>query len=242
MIRILALSLALLFSTIATAQGLEEIVVTAQRSDEGDTPAKFLRRHGDFLLLRVRLTNDSREQQARETEVYSTLRRILSKASAAKSIEVSLITPDDLVVPMTESNYKVRLGRGQRPDTSATSISIKTPITSANMDGQKLINLLRDFVDDVKVEGRTELVVEGDVEISIVGPHQYRDEIVATFAGDVKNVTESLGNNYRVIVEGIDRPVRWYRLSLLDLALYIPYSYVVVPETINSYLSVPAYE
>ena len=43
-----------------------------------------------------------------------------------------------------------------------------------------------------------------------------------------------------MVVRGIDRPVEWARLGLLDLALYVPYSYDVLPSNITTYLSVPS--
>ena len=242
MFRVLAVFVTILVPLAAISQELEEIVVSGQRSDDGAIPAMFLRRPGDFLLLRIRLTNDSREEDTRESEIYATLRRILADARRADNIEVSLITADNLVVPLTNDNYRVRLDRDYRPDTSATIISVKTPISESGSDGQVLTNRLRRFVENVEVEGRTELIPEGGVEISIVGPHQYRNQIIEVFAQDVRAVTQALGDNYRVIVEGIDRPVDWYRVSLLELALFVPYSYVVVPETVNSYLSVPEYD
>ena len=234
--------ISILLPVTAPTQVLQEIVVSGSRSEEERPPAKFLRRHGDFLLLRIRLTNDSREPATRESEIYATLRNILSDARRADAIAVSLVTNDDLVIPLTTDNYRVELEDGYRPDTSATNISIKTPIQSVDADGQVLTNRLRSFVDEVDAEGRTELIAEGDVQISVVGPHQYRDSIIEIFAADVKTVTESLGDNYRVIVDGIDRPVQWYRVSLLELALYVPYSYVVIPETVTSYLAAPDYE
>ena len=47
-------------------------------------------------------------------------------------------------------------------------------------------------------------------------------------------VTSTLGAEYRVVVGGIDRPVEWFRLGLLDLGLFIPYRYAVIPQSITS--------
>ena len=47
------------------SQNVEEIVVTGARTEEGVAmPGTFLRKTGDYLLLQVNVTNDTREAQA----------------------------------------------------------------------------------------------------------------------------------------------------------------------------------
>jgi hypothetical protein len=121
------------------------------------TPGVFLRRHADYLLLEVAVTNDTREEAGREDEIYRTLRGALTAAERSK-----------------------------------------------------------------------------EVDISVVDPHQYRGHIIKLVAGDIDQVTSTLGAEYRVVVGGIDRPVEWFRLGLLDLGLFIPYRYTVIPQSITS--------
>ncbi|MGH8175272.1 MAG: hypothetical protein ACREV5_03295 [Steroidobacter sp.] len=126
-----------------------------------------------------------------------------------------------------------------RPDTSATRISVKTRIPRTGANGQALISKLKDFVAGIKESGRTKLTPDGDVDISVVAPHGYRDEIIALYAADAKKVTSSLGDDYKVVTQGIDRPVRWIRIGLLELALFVPYRYDVLPTTVHTYVNVP---
>lgn len=216
------------------AQGAEEVVVTASRSDEGGLPGTFLRKTGDFLLLQVSVRNDTREAAARKEEIYATLRNALANANRDGSIELSVIDESDLVIPLKVDSATVVLAPGDRPDTSITRISVKTRIPSSAANGQALISKLKDFTAGVKEVGRTKLDASGSVDISIVAPHRYREEIVALYAADAKKVAGALGDDYRIVTTGIDRPVRWVRMGLLELALYVPYTYQVVPSSIHS--------
>jgi hypothetical protein len=218
-------------SSVAFSQ-LEEIVVTGSRVET--TPGVFLRRHADYLLLEVAVTNDTREQAGREDEIYRTLRGALTAAERNRAVEISVVNDDGLVYPLTPENYRIDLSPGSRPDTSTARISMKTAVPSTDADGQALVNKLREFVASLSVVGRTQLAPVGDVRISVVDPHQYRNEIIKLVAGDIGQVTSTLGAEYRVIVEGIDRPVEWFRLGLLDLGLFIPYRYTVIPQSVTS--------
>ena len=236
--RCLATLILVVLASAARAQSdVEEILVTASRA-EAPLPGTSLRRTGDFLLLRVVVTNDTREQAARKREIYDTLRGALASARKHGAIELSVVA-DEAVIPLRVDSATVVLAPGGRPDTSTTTISVKTRIPSKNPDGQALISTLKDFVASIRPVGRTQLEPDGAVDISVVGPDQYRDEIVRRCAEDARKVTQALGGDHRVVLQGIDRPVEWTRSGLLELALYVPYSYVVLPSNITSYVAVP---
>lgn len=214
---------------------LEEVVVTGMREGDG-LPGTFLRRTGDYLLLQVDVTNDSREAKERKDEIYATLKTALAAANRDGTIELSVVE-NELVIPLKVDSATVVLRNGDRPDTSVTRISVKTRIPEKGANGQQLISKLKDFVSDIKVTGRTKLDPDGDIDISIVGPNQYRDEIIALYAADAKKVTQALGEDYKVVTRGIDRPVEWVRMGLLELALYVPYRFDVLPSTVNSFIT-----
>jgi hypothetical protein len=230
-LRALPVLLAIASPKIALSQ-LEEIVVTGSRVDS--RPGVFLQRNADFLLLEVSVTNDTREEKSRENEIYKTLRDALTAAERQRDIEISVVTEDDLVYPLTPSNYRIELHGGGRPDTSTATISVKTAVPANGADGPALTSKLRKFVADLPVAGRTLLQPVGDVQISVVGPHQYRSEIVKLVTAEARQVTSDLGADYRVIVDGIDRPVQWFRLGVLELGLFVPYHYTVIPQNLTS--------
>jgi hypothetical protein len=109
-------------------------------------------------------------------------------------------------------------------DEASSSFSVKTRIPTSGANGQALISKLKDFLSGIQEVGRTKLEASGSVDMSIVAPHRYRDEIIALYAADAKKVAVSLGDDYKVVTSGIDRPVRWVRMGVLELALFVPYS------------------
>jgi hypothetical protein len=229
-----ALRALLILPAIASPQVApsQEIVVTGSRIEL--RPGVFLQRNGDFLLLRVLVTNDTREQKGREDEIYKTLRDALTAAERQRDIEISVITEEDLVYPLTPSNYRIELRGGGRPDTSAATISVKTAVPANDADGPALTSKLRKFVADLPVAGRTLLQPDGDVEISVVDPHQYRGQIVKLVTAEARQVANDLGSDYRIVLEGIDRPVQWFRLGVLELGLFVPYNYTVIPQSVTT--------
>ncbi|HEY0684545.1 MAG TPA: hypothetical protein VGD45_19565 [Steroidobacter sp.] len=124
-------------ATSSWGQNVEEVVVTGARTEEGATmPGTFLRKTGDYLLLQVNVTNDTREAQARKDEIYATLRTALAAANRDGSIELSVIDENDLVIALKVDSATVVLRNGDRPDTSATRISVKTKIPQQGANGQ----------------------------------------------------------------------------------------------------------
>jgi hypothetical protein len=229
-----------IMATSCWGQNVEEIVVTGARTEEGTAmPGTFLRKTGDYLLLQVNVTNDTREAQARKDEIYATLRTALAAANRDGSIELSVIDENDLVIALKVDSATVGLRNGDRPDTSATRISVKTRIPQQGANGQALISKLKDFVSGIKATGRTRLDPDGSVDISIVAPHRYRSEIISLFAQDAKIITAALGEDYKIVATGIDRPVRWVRMGLLELALFVPYKFEVLPSTVTTFVTPP---
>ena len=222
------------------AQELEEIVVTASRGSVDSLPGVVLTKTGDYLLLKVLLTNDTRDERAREQEIYKTLKNAITAAQKISGIELSLVE-EDFVVPLNIDNYRVDLESGRRPDSAEATIRVKTAIPKQQKEATALVEKMKGFVKSVPVEGRTELTAVGSVAVSVVSPNSYRTDILKLVAEDIKTVTASLGEDYRVVLEGADRPVRWVRNGSLQLTLYIPYQYLVVPINISSIIMAPDY-
>ncbi len=224
----------------AQAQELEEIVVTGSLAGS-DVPGKHLRQPADNLLLKVLITNDSRDEAQREEEIHQTLLAAIAAADRNRSIELSTVTDSGFVIPLTKANYQIDLFDGSRPDTSQAYFRAKAAVPSSIDDGEALVIELKRFVSQLKMVGRTEVYVDGDVEVSIVNPSQYREQAIGLFAEDVQAVTSALGEDYRVVVSGIDKPIKWARAGSLTVAIYIPYEYMVVPTTLNGVSYFPDY-
>jgi len=221
---------------VAHAQeGLEEIVVTASR-EAARIPGTSLKRPGDFILLEVAVRNDSRDAETRKKEIYDTLRAVIAAASKDQSIELSVIGDNGLVLPLKLDSATLVLTRDKLPDTSVTTISVKTRIPARIGNSSALVAKLKDFVSGIKPVGRTLIDKDGDVEISIVNPAQYRDRVIELFAEDVKKVTSALGPDYKVVAHGIDSPIQWVRSGMLEVSIFAPYGYDVLPASVTSYL------
>ncbi len=185
MTRMLLLLVILGWGVAQAQEGLEEIVVTASR-EGGRIPGTSLKRPGDFILLEVAVRNDSRDAETRKKEIYDTLRAVIAAASKDQSIELSVIGDNDLVLPLKLDSATLVLTRDKLPDTSVTTISVKTRIPARIGNSSALVAKLKDFVSGIKPVGRTLIDNDGDVEISIVNPAQYRDRVIELFAEDVK--------------------------------------------------------
>ena len=132
------------------------------------------------------MSNDSREEKTRTAEINETLRAMLAAAGRDKSIELSVIGENNLVLPLRLDSATLALSNGARPDTSQTTISVKTRIPAQVANTSALVAKLRDFAKGIKPAGRTEINENGDFVISIVNPQQYRDKVIELFAADVK--------------------------------------------------------
>lgn len=240
--RMLFAALALLGAGVVAAQDLEEVVVTGMRAESSAIPGTSLKRPGDFLLLMVEVSNDSRDEKTRKSEIEATLRAMLAAAAKDKSIELSVIGDNNLVLPLKLDSATLELVGGKRPDTSETTISVKTRIPQTVGNSTALVAKLKDFASGIKPVGRTIIDDDGAFEISIVNPTQYRDRVIELFASDVKKVTASLGTDYKVVTRGIDQPIEWVRDGMLEVTIFVPYSYDVLPASVTSYTRVSAPE
>ena len=240
--RMLFATAVLLGAGAASAQDLEEVVVTGMRAESSTIPGTSLKRAGDFLLLMVEVSNDSRDDKTRKSEIEATLRAMLAAAAKDKSIELSVIGDNNLVLPLKLDSATLELVGGKRPDTSETTISVKTRIPQTVGNSSALVAKLKDFASGIKPVGRTIIDDDGAFEISIVNPGQYRDRVVELFAADVRKVTSALGADYKVVTRGIDQPIEWVRDGMLEVTIFVPYSYDVLPASVTSYTRLPAAE
>jgi hypothetical protein len=235
--RAICWSVVLLFvSGVAYAQSAEEVVVTAQkRSQSVHIPATSLKRPADFLLLKVEVVNDSRDYKTRRDEIYTTLRALLAAAEKDKAIELSVIRDENVVLPLKLDDTTLNFEDTGSGGVLETTVIVKTPIASASADAAALFAKLKTFVASIKPTGRTVLNKDEETDVSVVNIAQYRDPVIQLFANDVKKTTTALGGDYRVVISGLDQPIQWVRSGTLDVTIFVPYKYDVVPTSISSY-------
>jgi hypothetical protein len=219
----LALTLAFFAGAPAWAQ-LEEVVVTGARisgDDYSGIPAVVLRRRGDFLVQRIRLTNDTRAEEARTSELHQTIRDMVS--DAAKKPGMALSYGDEFLIPISASATEVVLNAtGKRPDTSSASIYVKLALGEKD-SVPSAIAALRAFIKKAKISGRTEIDPEGEIGLSLVAPEKYRYDIISKVTEDAKKLREAVGPKCRIQLSGLANRVSWQRSDVSELTLYIPY-------------------
>ena len=210
---------------IALAEGqLGEVVVTGSRvrgDDYSSIPAVSIEKRADFLVQRVRLTNDTRSQDARRTELYQTIQDLL--ADAGKHPGIALGYGEEFLIPISAKDHEIPLEPGaKRPDTTSTEFYIKRALKPGD-DVAETLRELRSFITKARMSGRTEIEPLYDVALSIVDPEKYRYEIIAQIASDAKKLQTSVGSGCRVDISGLSGRVSWQRSDISQLTLYIPY-------------------
>lgn len=237
-IRRVVLCVALLFVTIDAASAqLDTVIVTAEKrtayggtlGDEtgaSEPPHLYLSKRADHVITRVNVTCDTRDFGQRRTELKETLRAMIRAAAGTGSISLSV--GDRVISDLTEAAFDDLISADARPDTSMATVIIKTKV-SANDTLNSAIARISQFIATTPMSGRTEIIRTGEWDLTIVGPEQYRDAIIAQIVSDARHTADMFGPTEGVTVEGLERRVTWYQKGPLDLALYIPYTLKIAP-------------
>lgn len=194
-----------------------------------DLPNIQMKRRADNLVVSVRVACDTRDAAQRRREINETLRAMARAAGADAAIELSLdasgnvVAFDESMVP----NLSFFPDDG-RPDTSAVTLVIKTPISESDTL-EASSDRIRAFVVRAPKTGRSDLRIMDDWEPTVISPDQYRPGILTAVADDARATAAAFGADYRVEVAGLSRQVTWRQAGPLDLMLYIPYQLSVTP-------------
>jgi hypothetical protein len=222
---VVGLVIAVAVSADATAQGLlREVVVTGSRvmsDDYSSIPAISIEKRADFLVQRVRLTNDTRALDGRRAELYQTVRDLVNDASKRPSLALGF--GDDFLVPITPKDYEIPLAPGtKRPDTTSTEFYLKRQLGPTD-DVALALRELTTFIAKARMSGRTEIEPLYEVALSVVDPEKYRYEIIAQIAADAKRLQGAVGVSCKIDISGLSGRVSWQRSDVSQLMLYIPY-------------------
>lgn len=226
---ILTCILVLAVASPTTAQGMEEIVVTASRLKEYDpaeTPQVTLRKRADNLITEVTVVCDTRDQSQRRDELKATLRNMIRAAGADRTIALGI--GDEVVGAFDESMLESVIVPDARADTSRATVVVKTAVTATD-SFDAATGRIKAFVGRTAKVGRTEILLNSGWELTLINPSQYRPEVARLVAEDARGMSGLFGDGYGVEVEGLQLPVSWYQAGPLDLALYVPYRLTVRP-------------
>lgn len=223
----------------AAAAQDDEIVVTGSRisSYERDTvPVIHLSRRADFMVVQVIVESDSREAKMRRDEVVKTLQSLADRADRDQRIDLGVVrtfeTDDDeiqYVEPFSKSAISDAIfTAGLRADTTRSTIVAKTPIVAGDSYDMAYARL-EAFIEGASEVGRATVTEGDDPGLSIVDIGKYRTPLLEMLAADNAFVRKIFGDEYRVHISGLDKPVRWRVTGPLELALYFPYTSSVAP-------------
>ena len=211
---------ACLVPAISSAQ-LEEIVVTGSRVDFYGMPTVTVVKEADFLVQNIRLVNDSRAPDLRRDEIIGTIEAMLRRAEQMPGMALSYGTGFLEPINLTDESLQL-IEDSDRIVTSFVDFSAKLEF-DASADARDQIASLRDFISGTEIVGRTEIEPLGDIGLSIVGPEQYRYEIIQAIADENRRLQEALGSECKVSIDGLEARVEWERTNVSELTLYIPY-------------------
>jgi hypothetical protein len=237
--------------------GGNEIVVTGTRIQNSlsgaiaipQPPVIGLKRQADSAVRNILIVSDSREEDMRKREVQAML---LAAIDRAKREGFSLVTGQFELVEVTRANWQDQFpglaekadeaeeddddddydDEGNKPapayedDGNSTTISlkIKTKLDGSIGNAQQKIN---SFAKNVPVTGRSVIEQQGGLQLTIIKPEQYRDEIYRRIAAGAKHAVDFYGPDYSVDVTGLDNAIGWKQVSNTEVFLYIPYSFSI---------------
>lgn len=231
----LALVISLAFVDLVHAQMQDEIIVTGSRiSIENEIPGRFLTVPGDNLLLEVEIESDARDQVERFQEITETIAQFQEAARKTTDVSLSFVDEGSRVRPLLPSVYDDAIGNGRRPDTSVATIQVKTAIPKNVDDAFAIATRLSIFVAMIPERGRVTISENGSVVISVVNPQQYRPAVIREALDEITAIQAQLGEGYRVVLSDIDEPMGSFRANDLSLGFFIPYDYVIIPDTIST--------
>jgi hypothetical protein len=110
----------------------------------------------------------------------------------------------------------------QRVDTNYIDLYAKVALNPDRSSKQQIADL-REFIAGAKRAGRTEVLPLGDIGLSIIGPEQYRYEIIEKIAAENAKVSAAMQSDCDITIGGLEGRVRWERTDVSELTLYIPY-------------------
>lgn len=225
-----ALGLALSpLTALSQESGADEIVVTGSRLSEydgGRTPHVALKKRADNIIVTVKVTCDTRDAAQRKAELKATLQAML-KAAAAAGVEFATTEDEDIVGAFDPSKIDGLIRPDARPDTSYVSLTLKTKILPADTY-DSATGRIESLVKKTPKTGRSEILLQGDWNLTLIGPQRYHPEVVALISEDSRKIAAAFGPDYAVNVDNLQLPLAWYQSGPLELAFYIPYKLTVV--------------
>jgi hypothetical protein len=209
--------------------GLGEVLVTANRNEapfwQKERPVVGLRRQADGMVMNLTITSDTRDADTRKREIHTALLAAMDRAAAAG---FQLVSGSAQLERVTKQNYvDLPLNPAGRIDTSRVDLLVKGKLEGS---AAAMKDRLKAFIGSLKGNGRATVETSEGTSLSINNPDQYRDQIIAMIAENLRHSAAIFGPNFTFNISGIDGQVMWSQASPTEVFLYIPYRYTIYPK------------
>ncbi|WND03086.1 hypothetical protein QGN29_01740 [Temperatibacter marinus] len=229
------LSLLLGLSLISPTLTAAEETIISDAMVEGSTklssrrhvyiPAINLQKRADFMVLGVTIINDSRQKERREDEIYSTIEHMMERAQ--KSDHFSLGTGERIFQPLTTENFKLDLlPVPNKDDMSQVRLLVKAPL-AGSVSANALAQSMKDFIRAARGVGRSDIVEQDRISLTVINPERYRMELIGKIAAHTSETARQFSEHYELSVHGLSNALKWKRRGLDMLTLYLPYNYTL---------------
>ncbi|MFM5895639.1 MAG: hypothetical protein ACKOQM_14575 [Novosphingobium sp.] len=217
------------FAQESFAPPLGEVMVAANPQNapyyRQDRPLVGLRRTADAAVMAFTVTSDSRDYATRKQEIQAVLTGAIDKAKAAG---FELVFGNFRLERLTRENAEdVNYEYGGRVDTSKVTVMARMPLSGSAADTEKK---LLAFLKTLKKSGRAVLETPGLIQLTVINPEQYRDQVLKLVAEDARHNAAIFGPEFTFGVTGTDQPVVWTQVSSTEVFLFVPYRYTINPK------------
>jgi len=221
------------FCAVSKAQDaqLEEIVVTGARSSESAPVVISVK--GDFHLQPIRLINDSLVTSERSRDVKEAFSAIVKQS--LKSNSISVVRSRGNLRPIKDiDEFTEWFVDSEKSRKGYLDLMLKSEIKKHKPEQGTYSEVYEKFLVSIGEFGRTKTIFNGGSDITILDPRQYRGQLIKAIGKDIQTLTQALGGKYGATIQGLDNEVKWHRVGEDNVEFYIPYSFIVFPETIRS--------
>lgn len=212
----------------ATAQGMERVMVTASRVDQGtlrSAPAVYRRIPADFVLVEVSFQSATRDDAEREKELKTMFDRLKDKAAKSKGFELSGGTLGQstaeidtvLFTDVYQTDYN---------NTGSFTLTLSVD-TKEGETFDKLMKRADEFVKSIPLAGRAEAFLGDEQFIGTRDVTRHRADMLADIAKEVRSLQELLAPA-KVTLTGMENRIVTQPSGPLEMEMFIPYTLTVV--------------
>ena len=218
----------------------DTIVVTGARQDRsslnaylapnrgGSGPSAIgVTRRADYFVTPLFVSSDSRDFEARKSELFAMLGEVLKRAD---NEGIDIVAGRYKLEPVTLENMReLPLAGGSRPDTNRVQIYARIPLRGEDPKVSATAERIKEFVKAIPATGRSFIDI-GTTGLGIDDPEQYRRDVVAHIAKEANAYAKLFGSDYGVSITGLHGDLYFQQSSETEVFLYIEHTFQIAPK------------